>query len=551
MNRSKDAHSDIHEKQAQEFVEQYMEKLFYFCLRKTGNSYEAEDLTQEIALQILTALQGGVETRNFSAWVWQIARNRYSMWADRKHKRGEHELDCTPEDYEVEDESERLSEIVIHNENLSTLRRELAFIRSDYRDIVVTYYIDGKSLRQIAEGLSLPESAVKQRLYRARNLLKEGMDMAREFGVRSYNPERITYANICKVPGKRGQPWMLNEPKLNQNIFAAAYGTPQSAEALSIEMGVALPYMEDTLEFLTRETLLRKINGKYETAFPIISKNAQQKMLHCFSKIMESMIPVMEEGIDRLMEQYREAGLSFYGDFQGYEDAKWVLLLQIYDGYLQLYEPEKGLGDTQRPDDGIWDLVGFEETDFSSKVVGNHGHRHGFSQYRISYAGIEDWTPSYLSDEENEVLYDAVQGNSIRNIPCAETLVQYGYLCRKGTDYIPMVTVMRISEMKKFVKYGKRKHFSPGFMAHAEARGRLNQKILALIEMMEKTVEEILYDDLPPSMQNQEGLLDALTHSMCRYHYALACVIEQAVDDGWLVCDDKTGRAIGAYFLIP
>ena len=39
-----------------EFAENYMEKLFYFCLKKTGNQVEAEDLTQDIALQIITAL---------------------------------------------------------------------------------------------------------------------------------------------------------------------------------------------------------------------------------------------------------------------------------------------------------------------------------------------------------------------------------------------------------------------------------------------------------------------------------------------------------------
>ena len=33
-----------------DFAENYMEKIFYFCLKKTGNHIEAEDLTQDIAL---------------------------------------------------------------------------------------------------------------------------------------------------------------------------------------------------------------------------------------------------------------------------------------------------------------------------------------------------------------------------------------------------------------------------------------------------------------------------------------------------------------------
>ena len=58
------------------FAEKHMESLFYFCLKKTGNHIEAEDLTQDIALQIIAALNKGTIPTSFSAWVWQIARNR-------------------------------------------------------------------------------------------------------------------------------------------------------------------------------------------------------------------------------------------------------------------------------------------------------------------------------------------------------------------------------------------------------------------------------------------------------------------------------------------
>ena len=50
-----------------EFAENYMEKLFYFCLKKTGNNIEAEDLTQDISLQIITALNKGTIPTSFSA----------------------------------------------------------------------------------------------------------------------------------------------------------------------------------------------------------------------------------------------------------------------------------------------------------------------------------------------------------------------------------------------------------------------------------------------------------------------------------------------------
>ena len=235
-----------------EFAENYMEKLFYFCLKKTGNQIEAEDLAQDIALQIITALNRGTIPTSFSAWVWQIARNRYCVWAKNKHDHAESVTGADIGDYEIEDESENVVGEIIHSEQMALLRRELAFIKSDYRNIVVAYYIENKSVCEIAALLSLSESAVKQRLHRARMILKEGMDMAREFGVRSYKPEQIGFVMNGR-DGKKGQPWSILGHLLYKNIFLAAYENPLTAEELSLELGMALPYMEDELEFLVRE----------------------------------------------------------------------------------------------------------------------------------------------------------------------------------------------------------------------------------------------------------------------------------------------------------
>ena len=133
-----------------EFTENYMGKLFYFCLKKTGNNVEAEDLTQDIALQIITALNKSTIPTNFSAWVWQIARNRYSVWAKEKHNRNESVTGSDIGDYEIESDGENILDEMIHTEQMALLLRELAFIKSEYRNIVVAYYIENKNVREIA-----------------------------------------------------------------------------------------------------------------------------------------------------------------------------------------------------------------------------------------------------------------------------------------------------------------------------------------------------------------------------------------------------------------
>ena len=64
----------------------HMETLFYFCLRKTSNADEAAELSQDIALAALDALHRGAKIDHMPGWFWQIARNRYARWAERRHK---------------------------------------------------------------------------------------------------------------------------------------------------------------------------------------------------------------------------------------------------------------------------------------------------------------------------------------------------------------------------------------------------------------------------------------------------------------------------------
>jgi len=535
-----------------EFTENYMEKLFYFCLKKTGSHVEAEDLTQDIALQIITALNKGTIPTSFSAWVWQIARNRYSVWAKEKHDRNESVTGSDIGDYEIEDENENILDEMVYAEQAALLRRELAFIKSDYRNIVVAYYIENKTVREIALSLSLSTNTVKSRLLRARQILKEGMDMAREFGKLSYNPETIVYTNICTKPGELGQPWTLMDPKLNQNIFLACYDDPMTAEELAIEIGIALPYLEDTVRHLTEQTLLVRSGKKYETNFPIISRQTQQKIHLYYEGIMPQMIEHITEDIDRLMAQYEEAGLCYYGPYQSYEEAKWMLLMNFYKGLYSLCEtsPKAKLGNTKRPNKGVWDVVGFEKCDFTPDNVGFHCQFDGFTHYRFGYSGIQTRTPANLSKDEAHELRLMVENNKASNITLAEKLTQYGYAHKKDDKYIPNVAVISESDRKAFLRFCDKKKFSAEFTEHAENRKKLNEAILETIKNINLTVRDILHADLPECIRSNEEKVDALLESICTSSPTLGYIVKYALASGWLKYDENTSFAIGSYFYI-
>lgn len=529
--------SEMRDRLIHEFAESYMEKLFYFCLKKTGNHIEAEDLTQDVALQIITALNKGTIPTSFSAWVWQIARNRYSVWAKEKHNRNESVTGSDISDYEIEDESENILDEMIHTEQMALLRRELAFIKSDYRNIVVAYYFENKTVREIASVLSLPINTVKSRLLRAREILKEGMDMTREFGVRSYKPEEVNYRNNCSRPGDKNQPYSVMEHRMYQNILLEAYGNPSTAEELSLELGVALPYMEDELEWLTRETFLLKDGNKYQTAFPIVSRSAQEQVHITWLTAAPSIAKALISFVERLNDAFVKKGEPFYGQYQDYESAKWSLLMLAYDYFM--HKAPKIRDFTQRPDNGYWDMVGYQNCFVAEpNFVGNHGGYYGFRQFKYEFDGISDRTPSYLTEEESKILYELITENAVEgNCEIVEKLLGYGYLKKSGNTYIPDVVIIKIDEIKNAVR-----NMDECLVAELSI---LAEHARTLLKNLYDEVYGIVCADLPHVFLD-DIYQCRMAVSSC--YFCRGYVMAEALKSGYLLPFNQVSPVVGAHF---
>ncbi|MBO5258533.1 MAG: sigma-70 family RNA polymerase sigma factor, partial [Clostridia bacterium] len=162
---------------AERILETYMQPVFYFALRKTSDRAEAEDFTQNVLLDVLTAVSRGFTPEDERAWVWKIARNHYAKWADRrKHVRNTLDID---EVRETVSDGSAVEDDLLHAEETALLYRELAHLSRDYRTIVCEYYFANRTLGDIAESLGLPLGTVKRKISECRNHLKEGMNMAR------------------------------------------------------------------------------------------------------------------------------------------------------------------------------------------------------------------------------------------------------------------------------------------------------------------------------------------------------------------------------------
>ena len=539
-----------------DFSREYIGKLFYFCLKKTGNAHEAEDLASDISLNIIAELKKGTIPENFPAWVWKIARNRYSSWAEKKNRRAKAVSATDIESLELAFDG-LIEDDLVHREELGLLRRELAFIASDYRKIVLAYYIDDMSVRDIANKLNIPEGTVKTKLFRSRNILKEGMLMAREFGVMSYKPENVGFIMNGRS-GKNGEPWSIISRSLCKNILLAAYRTPSTAEELSIELGVALPYMEDELNLLTNATLLKKKGNKYETNIFIVSARAQEKI----NKNLRRIAPELTAAIIKLQEYkvkcYEENGSKWHEGYQPYEDMKWALLMQTVDNIDLAVRKEKikkasesveknigRLGNTIRPNGGEWDLLGLEDYKGDRpEFVGLHGCMDtpdysdyiNFGQYKFNYKGICNKTPVHLKYEEVRALVAAAR-KELSGIPAAvlDRLVSYGYLKKEGKNYSPTF----------WVSFSKKIELS--HQQEIEYR-RLLDAAREIAAAHYDFCRKIILDEVPEFLKNDSHQID---HACAAIYHMRGAVLEEALRTGYITYSDNDSRnMLGAYLFI-
>ncbi len=488
--------NDLRDQLVQSFTENYVEKLFFFCLKKTGNQTEAEDLTQDIALNVIHALNLGTIPTSFSAWVWQIARNRYSAWAAQKHHHRASVTGSDIGDYEIADERwDSLSEM-LHSEQLSLLRRELAFIRRDYRDIVVAYYIENQSIRDIASSLSLSVSAVQQRLHRARILLKEGMDMAREFGKRSYKPENITFAASGSQPS--GLPWSAVQRSIPKNILLQANNNPSTAEELSIELGVALPYMEEEIELLYHATLLAKQGDRYITNFFILDKDLRMEVYHILRNGARERSRLIREFIDDKLDDIRALGIA-----EAHIDdntVRWWLVPKLIDLLIVNIEKKYDIyGPPKRANGESWGFIGYEITELPEPIfIGQNGmgdENNMFWAYK--YGDYDLWeqcgqlgssealflcdclrtkrlTPSFTDTEKR--MWETINGN-------------HAHASASG-EIIPDILVFKTGDQKKIHQF---------FREH-ESFGKLFENVekayAKIAEAFKKCSHELLHNQL-------------------------------------------------------
>ncbi len=145
--------------------EEYSEKIFYYIYAKVSNQYVAEDLTSQVFLKLVEKASSYDESKaSISTWIYTVARNTVIDYY--RTNKIVSELDENIED------SSGVDDVVLAKESLEELANALGQLEERERKLIILYYYDGLSLKEIAQKLDLSYSMIKILHKRALDKLK-------------------------------------------------------------------------------------------------------------------------------------------------------------------------------------------------------------------------------------------------------------------------------------------------------------------------------------------------------------------------------------------
>ncbi len=160
----------------EELVSRYQRPIVSYVYRML-NDYDASlDVTQEVFIKVYKSLERYSSDYKFSTWLYRIAHNAAIDYIRRNSKKLQ-SLETENQDGTYELQLESTIPTPEQNRQTSEWRTEIESVvkclPAVYRELIVLRHSKDMSYGEIAEITDLPLGTVKNRLFRAREMMRE------------------------------------------------------------------------------------------------------------------------------------------------------------------------------------------------------------------------------------------------------------------------------------------------------------------------------------------------------------------------------------------
>lgn len=142
--------------------------LFGYFYRQTGNRHHSEDLVQTVFMRMLKYRHTFEGYAKFTTWMYAVARN--AAFDHFKKNKKYRPMDKQPPDHA---EAPHQEDDLIRDERIALLNEAMNRLAPEKKEILVLSKFQGLKYEDIGKILDCTEGAVKVRVFRAMQELKE------------------------------------------------------------------------------------------------------------------------------------------------------------------------------------------------------------------------------------------------------------------------------------------------------------------------------------------------------------------------------------------
>lgn len=158
----------------EEVLNLYGNRLIKTCYLILNNKEEAEDAVQETFIRVFKGIHSFNQQSSLYTWIYAIALNICrDMLKERKYASYYEEYICQ--------EGESVEDIVVERINREILREKLFSLPIIYKEVLVLFYFEGLTIKEISRILDEKEGTIKSKLSRGRKLLKSALVKGGDF----------------------------------------------------------------------------------------------------------------------------------------------------------------------------------------------------------------------------------------------------------------------------------------------------------------------------------------------------------------------------------
>ncbi|MEP7125049.1 MAG: sigma-70 family RNA polymerase sigma factor [Byssovorax sp.] len=183
-----------------ELVITYQRRVFALVFRMLGRREEAEDLAQEVFVQVFKAIDQFRGDSKLSTWIYRIAVNlckNRTKYLSRRHANDQDDVDAMADRLPFSAAKgvsvggiSRPDELVEGMQLEVVVKRAIAQIEPEFREVLILRDVEDMSYEEIAEVTGLADGTVKSRIHRARAQLRTLVEKAMGEKVRSSQADK-------------------------------------------------------------------------------------------------------------------------------------------------------------------------------------------------------------------------------------------------------------------------------------------------------------------------------------------------------------------------